>query len=118
MLQQLSGAGVFRHPEQLTDSYRMRLMQTEDALKHSVTKLLQEKHHLAESLGGKLEALSPLAVLARGYAAVARDGKTVSRAETLAPGDRIRVRFADGAVTASVTDREEKNQRYEENGFI
>ena len=108
MLQQIASAGVFLHPEQLTDVCRMRLMNTEEALERAVTKLLSEKRRLAESAAGKLEALSPLAVLARGYAAVSKDGKNVFRAEALAPGDLFRVRFADGAVTASVAEREEK----------
>lgn len=59
------------------------------------------------TLGGKLDALSPLRVLERGYATVHRaDGATraiVTRASELAPGERIRVRFARGAAEATVT---------------
>lgn len=58
------------------------------------------------TLGGKLDALSPLRVLERGYAVVRRTGgaetKLVARAGELSPGERIRVRFAQGAAEATV----------------
>jgi exodeoxyribonuclease VII large subunit len=47
----------------------------------------------------RLEGLSPLGILARGYAVCyAADGTTVVRsASTLAPGDKVRVRLRSGA---------------------
>ena len=53
-----------------------------------------------------LEALSPLKVLLRGYAAVFSDGKVISSAEKLVSGERITIRFSDGqaeAIVESVT---------------
>jgi exodeoxyribonuclease VII large subunit len=48
---------------------------------------------------GKLEALSPLAVLARGYAiAFDGEGRTIKRAADVAKGERIRVRVAEGEI--------------------
>ena len=50
-----------------------------------------------------LDALSPLKVLARGYA-IAYDGEGVaSSAGSFAPGDALRVRFADGEVSGTVS---------------
>lgn len=49
-----------------------------------------------------LEALSPLKVLLRGYAAVFSDGNVVSSAGKLAPGERITIRFSDGQAEAVV----------------
>lgn len=46
---------------------------------------------------GKLDALSPLGVLGRGYAiAFDRSGKVVRRADDVGRGDRVRVRVAEG----------------------
>ena len=58
---------------------------------------------LAE-LSGRLEALSPLAVLSRGYAIVHRrqDGAIVRRAEDLEVGERIAVRVAEAELDAVV----------------
>jgi exodeoxyribonuclease VII large subunit len=45
----------------------------------------------------KLESLSPLAVLGRGYSiAFDSQGRVIVRAEEVAAGDRVRVRVAEG----------------------
>ncbi len=61
---------------------------------------------LAE-LAGRLESLSPLAVLARGYALVrrSRDGAIVRRPEQLEAGERIAIRLAEGELEAAVAAR-------------
>jgi exodeoxyribonuclease VII large subunit len=54
----------------------------------------------------RLEDLSPLAILARGFSASFReDGRTVVRSVSqVSPGDRIRVRVSDGHIGCTVTD--------------
>jgi exodeoxyribonuclease VII large subunit len=55
-------------------------------------------------LTGRLDALSPLAVLARGYAVAYREGSdaAIREAASLSIGDRIRVRFHRGEIAAVV----------------
>lgn len=55
----------------------------------------------------RLEALNPLAVLARGYAVVTRkeDGRMVSRVAQVKAGQAIQVRVADGRFDAEVSDQ-------------
>ena len=54
-------------------------------------------------LAGRLAALSPLATLGRGYAMVERpDGRPVSSAAALSPGDRVQLRLRDGRRPARV----------------
>lgn len=50
-----------------------------------------------------LDALSPLKVLGRGYS-IAYDGagRVATSVDVFAPGDEVRVRMADGEVSASV----------------
>ncbi|MCX5746239.1 MAG: exodeoxyribonuclease VII large subunit, partial [Proteobacteria bacterium] len=50
----------------------------------------------------QLHALSPLAVLERGYAMVERDGAVLADARAAAVGDRLRVRLARGALEVAV----------------
>lgn len=50
----------------------------------------------------KLNALSPLNVLARGYTTVEMNDTTVTTAKALSHGDHISVRFSDGKVDATV----------------
>ena len=58
-----------------------------------------------EHAAGRLDALSPLACLARGYAIVRRgplDGPVVSDAATLAAGDPVALLFARGRAQARI----------------
>jgi exodeoxyribonuclease VII large subunit len=60
-------------------------------------------------LAGKLETLSPLAVLSRGYAlAWDEHGRLLRDAAQVAPGDGLRLRLHQGALTARVVAREEE----------
>jgi len=56
------------------------------------------------AFAGRLEALSPLAILQRGYAVVAKlsSGATVKSVSQLEKGENIAVRFADGVVGCEV----------------
>jgi exodeoxyribonuclease VII large subunit len=55
-----------------------------------------------EGGGARLEAVSPLAVLARGYALVQTpSGRTLTAAAAIPPGQRLVLRFADGTVDAT-----------------
>jgi exodeoxyribonuclease VII large subunit len=62
---------------------------------------LREARARLEGLAGRLSAVGPEAVLARGYVLV-RDqaGEPVTRAAQLAPHQRVELRFQDGAVPA------------------
>ena len=72
----------------------------EDALRG---RLRAQGGDLAKAVG-KLESLSPLAVLQRGYALVFDErGALVQRADQVAPGDTIDVRLHEGALRARVT---------------
>ena len=57
-----------------------------------------------------LDAISPLRVLARGYAVATRGarGAVVTDAATLKAGDSLHIRFAKGAANCRVTDIEEE----------
>jgi exodeoxyribonuclease VII large subunit len=63
------------------------------------------RQHLS-GLAIKLDAISPLRVLSRGYAiAFAADtGRAVLRASELSPGDRVRLRLHEGDVLADVVE--------------
>jgi exodeoxyribonuclease VII large subunit len=55
-----------------------------------------------EGTGARLEAVSPLAVLARGYALVQHpSGRPFTAAAAVPPGQRLVLRFADGTVHAT-----------------
>ena len=51
---------------------------------------------------GRLDALSPVAILARGYGVVLREGKALTRAGDAAEGDVVTVRLHEGELDARV----------------
>jgi exodeoxyribonuclease VII large subunit len=63
--------------------------------------LAERRSELART-GAQMAALSPLAVLDRGYAVVRAGDVIVRDAAQVAPGDRLRIRLAKGEVTAKV----------------
>lgn len=100
MLETLAQSVVFRRPEQLLDRFRMRLFDREERMERCADRLLERSRTALGRAAGRLQALSPLSVLARGYAAVEQEGRTCTSASALLPGDRFTVRFSDGLVRA------------------
>ena len=63
---------------------------------------LREARARLDGVAGRLEAVSPLAVLQRGYALVTDPkGHPLTTASSVRPGARLRLRFADGEVGAT-----------------
>jgi exodeoxyribonuclease VII large subunit len=60
----------------------------------------------ARTLAGRLNALSPLAVLARGYAVCWNEGRTsiIRSARAVQPGEGVRVTLAEGELHCRVED--------------
>jgi exodeoxyribonuclease VII large subunit len=56
----------------------------------------------------RLDALSPLAVLSRGYAIATAAGRVVRRASDVSPGEIVDVRLGEGAVRARVESTGER----------
>ena len=109
-LDQLAASRSLAHPELVLDPLRMRLSDLENRLSQAVRfRLERGKSKLSETTAA-LDALSPLNVLSRGYAAVAKNGETVTSAKTLRTGDKLNIRFADGAVNATVTGGETEKE--------
>lgn len=63
--------------------------------------LEQKKYRFTEN-ATKLNALSPLEVLGRGYSVASKDGQAVRTAAALAAGDAVSLRFADGRADCTV----------------
>ncbi|MEP6818992.1 MAG: exodeoxyribonuclease VII large subunit [bacterium] len=74
----------------------------------ALEKQLEEARGRLGIAAASLDALSPLAVLQRGYAIVqSEDGKLLRDARLVSIGDSIRVRLAMGRIRAKVSDIEE-----------
>ncbi len=82
---------------------RTRLVSTSRAMARGIHAFEQRRRARLAGLAGRLDSLSPLAVLARGYALVhnAR-GEIVRRAEQTSPGERVSIRVAEAELEARV----------------
>ena len=80
-----------------------RVNRTGDRLSRCMDHRLERSRALLTAHSARLDALSPLRVLARGYA-VARDenGRVLKRVAQLPAGKEFRLRVSDGEVDASV----------------
>ena len=71
----------------------------------AMTRSIERRRARMETLGGRLDALSPLATLARGFAvALGPDGKPRGRVAQFAAGDDFELVLRDGRVAARASD--------------
>ena len=72
-------------------------------MSRSLERQIELSRSRSDRSDARLRALSPLAVLDRGYALVlTENGSLVRSAAQVAPGDRVTTRVADGAFTSRV----------------
>jgi exodeoxyribonuclease VII large subunit len=82
---------------------RRRLDSAEQRIQRLATMMISSRVTPLEHASARLQALSPLAVLSRGYALVyGPDGTLLRNAGDAKPGDAIRARLASGSVDAQV----------------
>jgi len=96
-----------RDVRRVTADLQMRLLRTDGRLRA----LMGTRHLAAESrtreLAARLDALSPLAVLGRGYAVCWNEARTsiIRSSQAVLPGDRVRVTLAEGELACQVEER-------------
>lgn len=108
MLDTVASARVLREPEALLLTQRQQLESVMQRLKAAgKNRTMMAVAQLTE-LSGRLDAMSPLKVLSRGYAILSHeDGSTVSAVRDIEPGEVISAKLSDGTLRVSVLDIEE-----------
>ncbi len=91
-------------PVLLVERKRSLLEASAERLARAPALVLERARSRLEALGARLDALSPAATLARGYAIVRGDGAIVRAAEALGPGDHVDIELARGSFGATVDD--------------
>ena len=117
-LRLLSASRMLKDPRAFIDDKRMALAMDEQALYTRMERILAAKRAEFQYKTAKVEALNPLAVVARGYSAVFDEkGILVKSVSQLAPGDGVSFALTDGRVHARVEKIEsEKIREEDQNG--
>jgi exodeoxyribonuclease VII large subunit len=106
LLAPLAESRALRNPLEPVELRRVQVDRILENLTASVRGKTDRAREQLANASGRLNALSPLAVLSRGYAAVFREtGETVSKAQEVRIHDKICVRMADGSLACTVNDK-------------
>lgn len=99
-----------RDLRRITGDLRTRIVRAEGRLTQLISVRALAKESQARELAGRLNTLSPLAVLGRGYAVCWNDARTsiIRSASATTTGDTVHVTLADGELTCTVADTPEK----------
>jgi exodeoxyribonuclease VII large subunit len=98
----LVSSRAFHTPIRRLEQHRQQLDALVDRLERSGAQVTDRARTRLEQLRSRLRAADPEQPLRRGYVYPTRDGTPVRSAEALQAGDRLRLRFRDGARAAEV----------------
>ena len=102
-LVRLSASPMLHSPQRYLDERRMSVVYLEKRAHAAFSQKTAAAKTDFTALCAKLEALSPLRVLARGYTAVFNgEGKPITAGGALHKGDVVSIRFSDSTVDATV----------------
>lgn len=90
------------HPVRILEQSAQRLDEVSSRLDRAVQGKIEQKTQEFSALTGRLQALSPLAVLSRGYSITQSQGRTITVSAQVRPGDTIVTTVKDGSFTSIV----------------
>ena len=110
-LRRLRERRVLQDPGVYLDERRIALDHLTERLGASAQGLITRRRGALSARAAALDAMSPLKVLARGYAiASLENGRLVRSRMEVAPGDRLLLRLSDGIVPCTVLEQEGKDE--------
>ena len=96
---------VFKEPLQKINERAITLDILVKSIQNSIQNKLHKSKTSAVEIITKLDALSPLKTLARGYNIAEKNGKIITKKQDVNLGDEITLRFIDGNVVTKVIDK-------------
>lgn len=104
-LENLSQRPVLHSPLAYYEQKQKTLELLKNRLASAENNTIQNHHRRYISLTAKLDAMSPLKVLTRGYALASDEqGNLIRSADQVSPGDCVSLRVSDGAIQAKVIE--------------
>ena len=93
---------ALRDPVTNINEQRKEIVYLTEKLSIITNSILDDNKSKISALAGKLDALSPLSVISRGYALVEKDDKPVTKVKDLKKDDVISIKLSDGQVEARI----------------
>ncbi len=93
---------VMRNPVTRLNENRKELLYISERLENLTVNAVNENKNKLGALAGKLDVLSPLSVVSRGYALAENKGKIVKSTADVSVDDDISLKVSDGVITAKV----------------
>ena len=104
-LEALRSRAVLKDPLRPVQDRRQTLDRLTERLAGAEAAVLSEQRTRLTRLAAGLDAMSPLKVLARGYAVVSDEsGKMITQARDTRQGQTVRITFRDDSVSAQITE--------------
>lgn len=106
-INRLTSSGPLLNPLWRIEQNRQRLDNVSTVLQQEMTRFVSDKNGILKLLATKLDLLSPLAILGRGYALTySSEGKLLRSSTEANAGDHIKVRLNEGALNCQVLTQE------------
>ncbi|MBO5334179.1 MAG: exodeoxyribonuclease VII large subunit [Clostridia bacterium] len=103
-IEKLINSQVLKNPEKIIENCELYLDILNTRINDSYKEMLNNYSTSFYSLCSKLDSLSPLKVLSRGYSIIKKDKSIISNSNELSVGDNISIRFTDNEVSAKITE--------------
>ena len=110
-LRRLEQSRVLRNPAAVVDDQRMRLDGVQHRLALALERSLRRGRVELAELAGRIDAMSPLKVLGRGYAIARYQNQAVTTVGQVSHGDALDVMVSDGVLHCRVEEKEEQQWR-------
>ena len=101
-LSNISNSKVFKDPYQNIQNNYQKLDTYIKQLENNIKIKLKESEKVFSTNISKLDALSPLKTLTRGYSIIEKEGKIVKSSKDLKTGEEIRIKLVDGENRAKI----------------
>ncbi len=101
---------LFRTPMENINQYRQTVDEIKRDMRTEISHLVALHKKSLQALTGKLDALSPLAIIERGYSICSRlpEGEIVRSVKDISVGDALKILLSDGEAVSEVKEKKEK----------
>jgi len=100
----LSDRYFFKHPDNLFIQYQQRIDEIIKSINTNIMYFVQLKDSEFKALVAKMQSLSPLSVLARGWSITTKDESIIRDVSGVRKGDKIKTKLNKGSLISKVED--------------